>query len=184
MYVVHDSEKEFHRQLPCLAAKDATVLEHQGDPFVVPPSSETIPISPFLKEEKYDVVGTTANLSSFLKSDVTSSVTGIDKERDEVKATRQNTMAKTIEVGVCRQLRKREATPEQEFRKAIIFIFLALFICYFPIFFCKFYQFASKEKNSILSVASFTGLMLNSSLNAIILIAFNKEMKRNLKSIF
>ena len=184
MRVVHDSEKESHRPSPCLPTKDAAFLERQGDPIVVSTCSETIPISPFLKEEKYDVVRTTANLSCFLKSDVTSSVTGIDIERDEVKAAGQCTIAQTLEVGVFRQLHKRRATPEQEFRKAIIFIFLALFICYFPIFFCKFYQFASKEKNSILSVASFTGLMLNSSLNAIILIAFNKEMKKNLKSIF
>ena len=93
-------------------------------------------------------------------------------------------MAQNLEVDVCQQSHKRRATPEQEFRKAIIFIFLALFICYIPHFFRKFYELASKEKNFILSMISYIGLMLNSSLNGIILIAFNKEMQRNIKSIF
>ena len=182
--VVHDSEEEAHRQKAYLLFKDTKVLEPQGNPFLLPTSSVTNPTLPIENEEKHDVVKTPASLSRFLKYDATSSGTGIDLELDRVKATRQYTMAQNPEVDVCQQSQKDRATPKQEFRKAIIFIFLALFICYFPIIFCKFYEFASKKKNSILPVASLMGLMLNSSLNAIILIAFNKEMQRNIKSIF
>ena len=134
--------------------------------------------------KRRDDVRKISSLSCVLENGATSSVTGIDVENGKVMANPRYTTVKGLEINVCQQLQKKKATPEQEFRKAIIFIFLALFICYFPTLFCKFYEFAADDKIFILSATSAIGVLLNSSLNAIILIAFNKEMQRNIKSAF
>ena len=67
IFVVHDSEEEAHRQKAYLLSKDTTVVEPQGNPFVLPTSSVTNPTLPIENEEKHDVVKTPASLSRVLQ---------------------------------------------------------------------------------------------------------------------
>ena len=77
---------------------------------------------------------------------------------------------------------RRRAKPEAEFLKAISLILIVLFICYIPAFSYDIY--ASMTGDSIEELASifYVLVLMNSSLNSVILIACNRELKRNLKT--
>ena len=77
-----------------------------------------------------------------------------------------------------------DATKKGDKLLALFFILLALFICYFPNIINTFYTFATIHESYVASCISEICVLLNSSLNAIILIAFNKQMQRNIKAIF
>ena len=99
------------------------------------------------------------------------------KSRQAIKADQRQRLQKN------KKLQTRSFTPEQDFLKAIMLIFLTLFICYIPFFIYKFYSFATSPPSDMIKDIIYNFVVLNSSLNAIILIAFNKEMKRNIKVI-
>ena len=89
--------------------------------------------------------------------------------------------AKTKTLSGCRQSAEKphakkkviqnpqKARPENEFRRATVFILLALFICYVPTIGSKFYLFATGYKRCIVNLTVQLCLISNSSLNAIIL---------------
>ena len=82
------------------------------------------------------------------------------------------------------KLQTRMPTPEQDFLIAVLFIFIALFMCYLPFFFYMLYILIAKHGSIKIVAICITAVLLNSSLNAIILVVFNKEMKRIIKAIF
>ena len=93
-----------------------------------------------------------------------------------------NTNSQRVQVN--QKIPARESAAEQDILKATMLIFLALFICYMPIFIFKLYTFATKNWSFVIEHISYTCVLLNSSLNAVLLIACNKEMKKNVKEIF
>ena len=85
---------------------------------------------------------------------------------------------------IIKKMCKRKANPELEFRKATCMILLSLSVCYMPIFINNFYRPATRGQNYTFSFIAHISLILNSSLNALILIVCNKEIKKNIKAIF
>ena len=105
---------------------------------------------------------------------------GCSKEME----SRQATKTEGQNFHVYHKLSSRSVTPDRNSLKAIMFIVLILFTCYMPFLFNKFYSFVTKDSSEIMQDISFIAVLLNSTLNAIVLIAFNKEMQRNIKAIF
>ena len=124
------------------------------------------------------------HLPSILEKDTTSSAVVLNEENYKTQERRQTKIANSSKIELNQKSKRRKASPEQQFRKAVLTIFLTLLMCYIPFFIHEFYFFANKRRNSIMSVTSFTGVLLNSTLNAIILIAFSKEMQRGIKAVF
>ena len=132
---VNDSMKESHRPKPFSISKDTIVRQPQSNAFVLPAHSATCQKLLFDNEERRDDGSKSVTLSRVLKNSVTSPVTGINLESDKDMITPKYTTAQDLEFNPCQKSDRKQASPEQEFRKAIIFIFLSLFICYFPTLF-------------------------------------------------
>ena len=166
----------------CVLARDNKVLEPDGKAFLLTNANEAIPSKSFRESRKLGDMKTTRRLSNFVENAIVCPVT--NTEREKIVVTRQATLEQKLDSKTSQKSQTRKATPEQDFRKATIFIFLALFICYFPTFIQNFYAFATRGGNFIFSYISEICVLLNSSLNAIILIIFSKEIQRNIKAIF
>ena len=78
----------------------------------------------------------------------------------------------------------RQTKPEEEFRKATCLILLAVFFCYCPTLINFFHKFATRDNNAALSFISGTSLLLNSSLNAVILIVCSRDVYAKVKTLF
>ena len=78
----------------------------------------------------------------------------------------------------------RQIKPEEEFRKATCLILLAVFFCYFPTLIRFFYNFTTGDNNAALSFISEASLLLNSSLNAVILIVSSRDVYAKVKTLF
>ena len=164
--------------------KGVSVLPSQTELFVLPKISMVDATKLTENREDHDNNRTIAVSSHAMECNAAYKVP--DNEIETIKQMehrQQATMPGLLGV-LCQQPLAIKATPEQEFRKAIFLIFLALLICYFPNFIHNFYSFPTKNVNSILLVTSAIAVLLNSSLNAIILITFNKEVRKKVKAIF
>ena len=102
------------------------------------------------------------------------------EERMERKQPAKNEGLKT-KIGEKSQ--RKIAKPEIEFRRATFLILITLLMCYTPTFIDNFYSHATGNQIMIFSVVSHSSVLLNSSLNVIILVVCNREIKRNIKSI-
>ena len=131
---------------------------------------------------KSDDFRRTNQLPSIVKKDTTCRVAAVKEGNCQPKESRQTTKSNSTKTEL--NPKDRKASPEQRFRKAVLFIFLALLMCYIPFFIHEFYFFANKRRNNVMSVTSFIGVLLNSTLNAAILIAFSKEIQRGIKAVF
>ena len=89
---------------------------------------------------------------------------------------------KKLKNKVAEKIKRRKIQPEMEFRKATWMILLSLFVCYIPSLINNFYMSATRDYT--FSLIAQIPLILNSSLNAVILIICNREIKRNIKAIF
>ena len=83
-----------------------------------------------------------------------------------------------------RPQKKRTAKSEEQFRKATFLILCSLFFCNVPNIIYNFYSAGTGDHHALFSYLIFTSLLLNSSLNALILIATSKEIQRNIKALF
>ena len=176
--IVIESEEKSSVSQSCVLAERVTHHEHQRKTFVLSSSSANSSIKVTDIGETHDEVRRTAKFPGFFKSSTACRILDIDTDYSkQVETRRQST-------DVCRKSRARIATPEQNFLKAIFFILLAVFLCYFPSIIYRIYSFAANNSNYSASVISESYVLLNSSLNAAILIAFNKELRRNIKESF
>ena len=166
----------------CVQTRDNKFLEPNDKAVLLPNTSEAIPSKLFGESRKLGDMKTTARVSNFVENAIACPVA--NTEREIIVVTRKATLEQKLDSKTSQQSQTRKATPEQDFRKATIFIFLALFICYFPAFIQNFYTFATRDGSVIFSYISEFCALLNSSSNAIILIIFSKEMQRNIKAIF
>ena len=168
----------------CVIRKDEKILEPHDKAFPLPNVNEASPSKLLGESRQLGDTKTTANGSNAVENGIVYLVNQTNTERENVVATRQATFVKRLDSKTSQQSQTRKATPEQDFRKATLIIFLALFICYFPTFIQNFYTFATRSGNAIFSYISEICALLNSSSNAIILVIFSKEMQRNIKAIF
>ena len=171
------SAAEHDRSKSCVLAKNVKALEPLEDAFVL--STKLV-----IKSEKTNDTKPTPASSKFLKNEITHAAG--QENLDCVKsAATQEAAKKLMFDGKCiKKSLARKVTPEQDFRKATLLIFLALFVCYFPNFSHNFYFFATRDENDLFSFISRISVLLNSSLNAVILIFCSKEIQRNVKAIF
>ena len=108
------------------------------------------------------------------------------KACSEITADTSKAIAKpTVEGPRLHQVsRGRRTTPDEEVKKATRLILLAVFVSYVPGLIVFFYYFATEAKGVALSFISQLSVLLNSSLNAIVLIVCSKNLQRNIKTIF
>ena len=182
--VTSDSLTAPNRYQSCAIAKGDLSLRPQSKVSIFPESSGNSSAKVTANREKPNVTETTTNISHVVGDGTSFQATGMNLGCGKAMESRQATNTEGQKVCVHHKWSLRSATPERNSLKAIMFIVLTLLICYMPYFFNKFYTFVTKDKNKIMEAASFVAVLLNSSLNAIILIAFNKEMQRNIKAIF
>ena len=105
-----------------------------------------------------------------------------EKEKEEVESNKSNRQKRTKRNTVKKQ-EKRRAKPEVEFRKATCLILIALFICYAPALSYELYGRASGNYDEEMAFLLTVLVIMNSSLNAIILIFCNRELKRTIKTM-
>ena len=172
--MIIDSGTEPNTALPCTLVKGASVPEPQNRTVVLhyysTPDLATLSDN---KEKSSDITRMT-HPSLIVEIEIIPQVT----EKSAEKKTR------CLAAELNQKPQTTMSTAEQQFRKAILFVLLTLFISYLPFFFYEIYFFANKSRNIVFSLISFMSLLLNSSMNALILIAFNKEMQKNIKAIF
>ena len=181
--VVNGSVEEAERLQITVLTKGATAFESQNEAFVLPNYHTNSSIKVIGKKEKGDSIRETANVSRFVEKYTNLPATDTIEKGDILLATREQATTPNLKATFSQPSQMRKATREQEFLKATFFILLALFICYFPSIINSFYTFATKAENDVAAYISEICVLLNSSLNAIILIAFNKEMQRNIKAL-
>ena len=111
---------------------------------------------------------------------------GERKAYNEVIMNKRKAIAKPTNEAprVTQVFRGRRTTPDEEVKKATRLILLAVFMCYVPGLIIFFYYFATGAKGVALSFISQLSVLLNSSLNAVILILCSKNLQRKLKAIF
>ena len=191
--LVMDSVRSPNSSLSRALTREDEALQSQSYAFVPPKCpAACLPQLTDNKENTDDrrVILTISRLnqellnSDHIKNYSTCRVINIIAKSDKAKETRQTTTSNKLKLGMNQKSKLRKVIPEQDFRRAIIFMFLALFICYLPYLAHKFYFFATESRNAVVSVMAAVGVLLNSSLNAIILIACNKELQRNITVIF
>ena len=112
---------------------------------------------------------------------IASSPYNVDKERyNDIKRCckyRWSTRGKRKEN---RPEEGRQVKPEMEFRKTAWMILLHLFACFMPSLINNFYT-LTRTQSCTFSIIVYSSLILNSSLNAVILIVCNREIKKNIK---
>ena len=176
---------ESDRFKTCALAKEAKVLEPMQDAYVMPTCAEAGSTKLVDNGGKTnDTKRTSPAISRFLKNEFTHPAGKGSLDRGKATASLKAEKTHFVDGKNSQKSLIRKANPEQDFRKATLLIFLALFICYFPNFSYNFYAIAAKDKNALFSFISKISVLLNSSLNAIILISCSKEMQRNLRAIF
>ena len=160
-------------------AEGASNVHPENNAFILPCGSST---SQALRKQKYTME--IRCVSRSVECNICDHVADLNANVGEGLELRKASKAKGQGVQVKQKIPARESAPEQGILKATMLIFLALLICYTPFFFNKFYTLATNNWSFILDRISYMSVLLNSSLNAILLIACNKEMKRNIKAIF
>ena len=182
---VFDTFKTQNTSFPCASTKGASVLQPKSNVFVLPQQSEAGLGKGICNSERQNDGGVTESVDHIVQNERTYRAADINTESPEATKSRQAIKAdKRQRLQMNQKLQTRSFTPEQDFLKAIMLIFLTLFICYIPFFIYKFYSFATNPPSDMIKDIIYNFVVLNSSLNAIISIAFSKEMKRNIKAIF
>ena len=181
---VYDSLTSANVPLSCALTQRVSALQPQNNAFVLPQCCTISPVKDFANAETPDETRAPVNVPVFVENDIDYIAAGLKAGSDKVMERKQVPKTKSQIVQANQKLLPRKAAPEQDFLKAIMLIFLSLFICYLPFFVCDFYIFFTQDREAIIETIAFIAVLFNSSLNAIILIAFSKEMRRNLKTIF
>ena len=119
-----------------------------------------------------------------MECNISDHVADLNAKVGENMELRNASKTKSKRVQVNQKIPSRESAPEQDVLKAIMLILLALLICYMSFFVYKLHILAANNWSFVLQEIAYIFLLLNSSLNAILLIACNKEMKKNIKAIF
>ena len=181
---VYDSLTSANVPLSCALTQRVSVLQPQNNAFVLPQCFKITPVKVFGNGETPDETRAPVNVPVFVENNIDYIAAGLKAGSDKVMERKQAPKTKDQKVQANQKLLPRKAAPDQGFLKAIMLIFLSLFICYLPFFVCDFYIFATRNREAIIETIALIAVLFNSSLNAIILIAFSKEMQRNLKTIF
>ena len=108
----------------------------------------------------------------------------IQMEYEKRMAIKQSDRNQEVKNKTVEKFERRRVKPDMQFRKATWMILLSLSICYMPALTNNFYTLATRDYNYTFSLIVQITLVLNSSLNAVILIICNREIKRNIKAIF
>ena len=132
--------------------------------------------------EETDSIESNAQCSNIAENVMVPHVEKVKIENEQPLEDKQQNKVQKLE-DVIRMKQRKQVRPDREFRKTTLLILLALFICYAPFFIQNIYSFAGGQSVVFSTICRIT-LLLNSSLNAVILIAYNREMKRNIKAIF
>ena len=182
--MIIDPKTAPNTSLSCTLAKEASVLESHNKAVFLPNSSVPDPATSIDNKETSADITRMSHSSFIVENDIISRATDRSAACRILMENVKGTKTQLSPAESNQKPQKRMSAAEQQFRKAILFILFALFISYLPFFFYEIYFYANKSINIVFSFISFISLQLNSSMNALILIAFNKDMQKNIKRIF
>ena len=167
----------------CLAKKDNVILKSQQKAYVLPKSAGLCPHNIDHRFESPIGRGNNAQYLADVEPLVVIPVNDIKMENKQPMERRKPNKEQNLEGDGARMQQRRQLKTDREFRKTTLLILLALFICYVPYLIKTFYSLAGGH-SIVFSYISAITLLLNSSLNAIILIVCSREIKGNVKAIF
>ena len=177
-----DATKEIFDYNTVLFSKDKMNHGSQQEANFVPDVDAIRQYSLDAMSKKTDSIENNAQCSNIVEKVVVLHAGKVKIENEQPFESKQQSRMENLNE-VIRMKQKRQIRPDREFRKTTLLILLALFICYVPFFIESIYSFAGGH-SIVFSYISAITLLLNSSLNAVILIAYNRETKRNIKAIF
>ena len=125
----------------------------------------------------------TENRSHSVESATTYPVADIKINNDKLIASRKRTETQISNSQINQKSKRIRSKTAHEFRKATLLILFSLFFCYFPRFIQRFYVFATRDRNNAHFAISNICVLLNSSLNAAILIACSKEIRKHIRAL-
>ena len=168
----------------CKAANRVFIKEdaalHSLDEISNIPNSIAMPSHPMKSKTSFNFdTGNEATNSDLSKDD---QIFGITEEKKKTVHPNRNKKQQRIENKAVKK-EKRRAKPEAEFLKAICLILSSLFLCYAPVFIYDFYNRGARNPNKEISSLLYAPVIMNSSLNAVILIVCNRELKRHIKEL-
>ena len=176
--------KEHHFGKTCLHKKNNVIHESQQEAYVLPESAAISPYKANSKSKNANHIENKAHFSRAVKRVIVLPVSEVKIENGVPIGIKQENKEQNLERKCLQKQQQRQRfKPEREFRKATWLILSVLFICYFPTFINNFYSYAGGRNMIFKSICGIT-VLLNSSLNAVILIASNRELKGHIKVIF
>ena len=118
------------------------------------------------------------NVASFPATEKTYNQTMVDSEKVIRKAD------EGARVNKVSRRRRRTKSPDEEVKRATRLILLAVFICYFPGITNYFHNFATGTETVAVLFISQLSVLLNSSLNAVVLLVCSKDIQRKVEALF
>ena len=161
--------------------KDNTILELKQGIFVLPVA---ITFTPSNIDNICNDIELKVNCPSCLENVKSNCDNKIQIEYDKRMARKQPNRNQEVKNKVVEKFERRKVKPDMQFRKATWMILLSLSICYMPSLINNFYMLTTRVYNYTALFIAQISLISNSSLNAVILIVCNREIKRNIKAIF
>ena len=108
-----------------------------------------------------------------------------EKAYNETIAESGTAVRKPVEGARLNQVsRRRRSTPDEEVKKATCLILLAVFVCYVPGITNYFHSFATGAETVAMLFISQVSVLLNSSLNAVILLVCSKDIQRKVGALW
>ena len=160
---------------------DNMVFESQQKAYVLPESAAISSYKSNNKSENANDIENKTHSSNAVESLIVPPVAEVIMENEAPIQIKQENKEQNLERKFLQK--QQRLNPDREFRKATWLILAVLFISYFPTFLNNFYSFAGGKNIVFSSICEIT-VLSNSSLNAIILIAFSRELKGHIRAVF
>ena len=162
---------------PCIN-KDTKLLKFQNKTLILADYTDTN------NKEYPDVCRNAGNISNVVENASIHPVGKANLSSSKLLACKQTRTFQNSDNNIHQGPKRARSKTEQEFRKATLLILCALSICYCPRLVHRFYAYATQDKSAAYYLLTGISVLLNSSLNAIVLITCSKEIQRHIKEIF
>ena len=133
---------------------------------------------------KSDDVESVVEIVGYENSSVTVPITATTTSNQRVMDNKELCPISNMGARVNQASRQIHSTPDEEVKKVTFLILITVLVCNVPGHINFFYYFATGTPVYALSFISQLSVLLNSSLNAIILIVWSRDIKRAIKALF
>ena len=175
--------KEIRICKTCLRTKDNVILESQQKALTFPYNAAICLCSLDNISENANDIESNEKCSDVVENLTVYPFTKVKREHAQPLENKQASKKQNLEGEFKQKQQGQRLKPDREFFKTVWLILIALFICFLPTIISRYYSFAVGHSIVFTYVSAIT-MLLNSTLNAAILIARSRELKDNIKSIF